>query len=350
MIKSLHIKNFRQHKELKFNFHPGLNIIAGDTGSGKSAALKALRFVTRNKPQGSSIYPKGKKNSLVEVDTRVAGAIVSRMKSSSINSYLLNDTELKSFRNDIPEQIQDILNLEDFNFQLQFDDHFLLNNSPGEVAFKLNEVTNLTIIDEYRKKTDKIIDTASSTYKNIEEQIKVKTKEVQELEKYKDELNDIDNLIGVIHLIESGEEDVQEISDFLAEIENIIFKINESSDVLKYEEQVTTLIAEFKRITDKEVSLNEIEALLFQFNYCESKIKDKQLITVQETNVEELLDQGINLDQRAIKIKNCTTLVYNIKELQSDIKRKQTVFERTLNEYEDLKTELKLCPVCDKPF
>ena len=45
MIKSLFIKNFALIKEEKINFEKGLNIITGETGSGKSLFLKSLIFL-----------------------------------------------------------------------------------------------------------------------------------------------------------------------------------------------------------------------------------------------------------------------------------------------------------------
>ena len=46
MIKSLYLKNFALFKENLVNFEKGLNIITGETGSGKSLLLKSLKFLS----------------------------------------------------------------------------------------------------------------------------------------------------------------------------------------------------------------------------------------------------------------------------------------------------------------
>ena len=43
MIKSLYLKNFALFDEININFENGLNIITGETGSGKSLLLKSLK-------------------------------------------------------------------------------------------------------------------------------------------------------------------------------------------------------------------------------------------------------------------------------------------------------------------
>ena len=45
MIKSLHISNYALIEVLDIQFHPGFNIITGETGAGKSIILGALSLL-----------------------------------------------------------------------------------------------------------------------------------------------------------------------------------------------------------------------------------------------------------------------------------------------------------------
>ena len=49
MLKSLSIKNLALIKSEEIEFHDGLNILLGETGSGKSLIFDAIMFVTNQK-------------------------------------------------------------------------------------------------------------------------------------------------------------------------------------------------------------------------------------------------------------------------------------------------------------
>ena len=55
MIKSLELFNFQSHAHTLIEFSDGVNIISGTSDSGKSAILRALRWVIRNEPSGLGV-------------------------------------------------------------------------------------------------------------------------------------------------------------------------------------------------------------------------------------------------------------------------------------------------------
>ena len=57
MIVSLSIKNFVLVKEVSLAFAPGMNVITGMTGGGKSLILKALDFLLGARPSPDMVYP-----------------------------------------------------------------------------------------------------------------------------------------------------------------------------------------------------------------------------------------------------------------------------------------------------
>lgn len=67
MIKSLHISNYALIKEIDIDFAPGLNIITGETGAGKSIMLGALGLLFGNRADTRVISDETKK-SIVEVE------------------------------------------------------------------------------------------------------------------------------------------------------------------------------------------------------------------------------------------------------------------------------------------
>ena len=52
-IKKIIIDNFQSHEHTEIEFGPGLNVIVGPSDYGKSAVVRALRWVLYNEPRGA---------------------------------------------------------------------------------------------------------------------------------------------------------------------------------------------------------------------------------------------------------------------------------------------------------
>ena len=52
MIKEINIKNFQSHDNTNLILDSGVNVIVGSSDSGKSAIIRALRWVTSCVPRG----------------------------------------------------------------------------------------------------------------------------------------------------------------------------------------------------------------------------------------------------------------------------------------------------------
>ena len=53
MITKIEIKNFQSHKNTVLEFDKGVNVICGESDNGKSAVIRAIRWVVENYPQGT---------------------------------------------------------------------------------------------------------------------------------------------------------------------------------------------------------------------------------------------------------------------------------------------------------
>jgi len=148
-------------------FVAGLNVIIGETDSGKSAILRALKWVLYNKPNGSGFRSSwgGETRVSIYIDDNV----LIRGRGTS-NYYQLNDTQLTAFGSNVPEVVQQVTRFADINFQSQMDAPFLLSMSSGQVAQFLNEIASLSIIDTKLNSINSMVrsNTQNTTY--IQEQ------------------------------------------------------------------------------------------------------------------------------------------------------------------------------------
>lgn len=61
MLQSISVSNYALIRQLDIDFNPGLSIITGETGAGKSILLGALSLILGNRAESSALLDKGKK-------------------------------------------------------------------------------------------------------------------------------------------------------------------------------------------------------------------------------------------------------------------------------------------------
>jgi len=148
MLESLTIRKFQSHSNTILKFHEGVNVIVGETDIGKSAIVRALRWVIDNRPSGDEFISTGKKNCSVKL--KVDGERIRRSKGKE-NLYRINKREFKAFGQSVPEEVSSLLNISNVNLQSQLDTPFLLSESSAEVARYFNKIVKLDMIDNSLK-------------------------------------------------------------------------------------------------------------------------------------------------------------------------------------------------------
>ncbi len=147
MLESLHLRDFQIHTKLDLDLgHPVVSIV-GSSDVGKSAVVRALRFLCQNQPAGDSFIATGAERT--KVSAVVDGKRITRIKGKGVNSYILDgkrlDFDLTGRK--VPEEVAKLLRIGDVNLQHQFDPPYWLTLSPGQLSRELNEVINLDAID-----------------------------------------------------------------------------------------------------------------------------------------------------------------------------------------------------------
>jgi len=150
MIQKLEIENYQSHKNTTLNFSPGVNAIIGQSDSGKTSILRALRWVIENRPGGDAFRSSWGGKTSVKITT--GQNVIERVKDkTTVNTYALStgeeDLSFAAMGTSVPEEVQNALNINQINYQNQLDRPFLLDNSPGEVAAHFNKIAHLDVID-----------------------------------------------------------------------------------------------------------------------------------------------------------------------------------------------------------
>ena len=170
MLEKIRIENFQANEELEIKLDPHVTTIIGPSDVGKSAIIRALGWVATNHPTGYAFITYGKKKATVTLD--VDGHVIVRERGKTPNTYTLDGEEFKAFGNGkVPDEIANLLNVSNVNFQGQFDTPFWFCETPGEVSRQLNQIVNLEIIDKTLGNLDSGLKESRTRVKVIEQQL-----------------------------------------------------------------------------------------------------------------------------------------------------------------------------------
>lgn len=243
MLKNLHVKNLALIREADIEFHPGLNILTGETGAGKSLLMGAVNLALGARIS-KNIIRHGAENAIAELEFTIErpdtkelieslgydtddSIIISRKIGASKGIYRINgetagasDVKLiASYLLDIHGQ-HEHQSLLDKNRQLEILDRFCGSAAKDELT-KVKE-----LYDEYSE--------ARSGLKEYEMPEDERLREISLLEY---ELNEIDSLIP-----EEGEEE---------ELDALYVKMKNSRDLGEYAGEAYGILSDSDGVSDR---------------------------------------------------------------------------------------------------
>ena len=161
MISSLTIHNFQSLKDVTLTLLP-LTVIVGPSSSGKSALTRAIKTLTSNQ-RGNAFITHGERICTITAVTDKGTVSLKRGKGTSDNEYTLlpNDALPQSFTKlggETPIEVSDFIGIsprDPINYAGQFDKPYLLDESAAEVARTLGALTNVNVIFEAARESNR---------------------------------------------------------------------------------------------------------------------------------------------------------------------------------------------------
>jgi len=143
------LSNFQIHKDAAVEIPEGeTTYLEGDSDTGKSSKLRAIRWACENKPDGGSFVTlKTPRGTTSVVTLEIDGHVITRERGKSKNVYVLDGEKFEAFGRTVPESIAKVLNLSPYAFQLQGESPFLIGMTPTEAAKILSDACGLGVID-----------------------------------------------------------------------------------------------------------------------------------------------------------------------------------------------------------
>ncbi len=391
-IKELNLNNFESWKDNIIQFDKGLNIIIGNSDSGKSASFRALDAVINGKFKDSSITF-GKKKSEIKIifDNN---HFASRIRGKKENIIQYDNLVFERIGKEIPNEYFEALGNtkldlnDDKSIDLclysQFANHFFITSSDIEKSKIIGAACGINIIDKIVENINTDIRHNNTDIKYLkntidEQQIKVNKLELdvkskkQKLEQLNSIINRInlnyDKLIKIYSIYQNLTQTLIQIQTLKSKIQilnsklnlnsklkfkiqnlNLLFQIINSNlqiQTLKSKIQILNsklnLNSKLKTKIDSLILLITSKNLMFNIKNFKSSIQNinskLNLNSKLKTKIENL---NLLFEKRNI-IKNLLLNMNNVKQ-QIQIKDKQ--LQEKINEKENLHKTTGICPLC----
>jgi exonuclease SbcC len=352
MIKEIDIVNFQSHKSSHLELVPGVNVIVGASDSGKSAIIRALRWLIWNRPVGDAFLSHWGGLTTVNV-TMENGITIERSKGKTVNVYALieYDTgsefeEFKAFGNDVPQPIQEILNLDETNLQRQGDQPFLISNTPGEVSSYFNKVAKLDQIDTSLKFITSNAKALTGQIKSAEvrlQSLETESERYQYLGKAEAQLEVLEeDLLNQYHR-RSGLQTLRELHAGITYLENLNKLDQEIVDREEVVDELLDMIAQRSQVLEAKTSLTESVTswTILETDTMISAARQKLLVPVEEIlDLYESKHQGVeDLEEIKRQVKEVSMAAINNRTGEIQLENLELEFEQHMPEE---------CPLCGK--
>ncbi|MFG1390327.1 AAA family ATPase [Acidiplasma aeolicum] len=380
IIESIHLKNFLSHEDSEINFDPGINIITGKNGAGKTSILDAMKFAlfsdSRNNEKNIEMIKKGKKNAEVTITFRInndeyeifrslgikGSKNLERLSYAKKNGLLIAETY-----EGVTSEISKILNVSKDVFknsvfveQGQMDS--LISGTPKERKQVFSDIIGLTLLSKNADKIGKIIgmlrseseqylsselkiDTYKENIKNLENENQNIARELEEMKNaelaLKEELNGLDKNIkelnGLRENIKFYEKRRADIENSIERIKNDINKLNNqlsesanlSMEIKKIEENpyysMRKIMDEYfikKRDLEKlQKSISDISSKIETYNKNMENLKAvEQRHKIYERNKKLLDEEKSLMAQNEVNFREYEHMLYRIEQIKNQQK------------------------------
>lgn len=310
-IKKVIIDNFQSHDHSELDFDLGLNIIVGQSDNGKSAILRAIKWVLYNEPRGTDFIRFGTNECSVTVITGDNYTITRRRKTNK-NIYTVikpdgEKLEFENFGNAVPVEVIEATGVKEIkldtdtsaklNLNEQLDPPFLLSETGTMRAKAIGRIVNTNILDAAERDIMKDISNNNLVIKGYEKQ-----------------LSDIDEELQQYCDIDTEEENIKIIESLFSRIDEINLKFEKMKEFKDKIESVNNQIAQNTQVLSKLKGLPDISD---HFN----NLREKSIFSLRLCSFRdklEVINQSILKDTLILgKLKDLEKVKESIKVLDS---------------------------------
>jgi exonuclease SbcC len=355
------MKNFQSHEETVINFEKGINAIVGQSDKGKTAIIRAMKWVLYNEPRGFDFVRHGTDECSVTL-VMSDGIKITRGRKKNKNYYIIEEPggikrKFENMGTGVPAEVIEatgvfkitidtdkelVLNLDE-----QLDPPFLLSETGSVKAKAIGSIVKTHLLDASERDVQKEILQLTSEIKDTEKQLEEKEKEIRtfgdmtSLEKTMNRLefllerlkkkNEIveklsylnKKILGIEKEMEDAGETISQLT-MLSHIEISYLQLKDlyrtHQSVLGYSNKIRTL---GRNIEENEKILSKLQ------NFEELESKAQQLMTLnQSTQALEQKHKALasverEMDRQKVRLDRLKT----VRQLEENTERLDSLFK-----------------------
>ena len=300
MLEALKIKNFQAHRKLTVRFDQ-ITTFVGSGDVGKSSVVRALKWLTTNRPSGNTFITHGESQCVVK--GKFEDVTVTRRRGRT-NEYAIDDHVYKAVTTTVPEDVQSITGINPgapVQLQEQHDAPFWLSLTSGQLAKELNVLVDLTLIDN------------------------ISTHLISEQRRINAEVKAVDALV---HKLEE--------TDY-----NLAF-------VDAFEKDLEILETLSQEIVDMDTDAGDVQELVDDYNDARQKL---DRMTEKFSDLESDFAVLERLEREVLSAETQADSLMKLMRRHRDCTKRSEVSEASLNDLrEQLEAVVDTCPECGRPY
>ncbi len=329
MLCSLYIKNFALIQELTVDFNPGLTIITGETGAGKSILIGALNLVLGERAS-NDLVRSGSTKAVIEailkevhsekIESLLQAANIETGPELILRRELSSSGQSRCFINDTPCTAA---------LLKQAGEELIDLHGQHEHQLLLHADTHETLLDDFALTTEEVTKykNTRSALQRLQQQLSVVKKEADAIRDKKEifdfQLNELNNVD-----LKSGEEETIETEITLLENAETLFTFSNTLNELLYDGEHST----YSSITSALHTLEKLAAIDKRFDIHIEEARTATSIVDELARFTRSYVSGIDFNPERLD---------TLRERQLQVHRLCKKYGRTHSELIDLKNELE---------
>lgn len=313
-INTLIIENFQSHALTEIDLSPGLTVMVGESDTGKSAALRALRWLLLNEPRGRDFIRAGTTECRVTAVLN-DGTRITRERTSSRNRYLVTKPDgardvYEGFGSEIPKEVTDLHGVtpvhldEDLTVSLnvagQLEGPFLLNQSGSLKSRAIGRLHAVHIIDAAARDTAQDIARLQREARRLDEQVGYLDGELanfSDLPQLRQQLDDTTAILQSVELLQLRQAGLTQLLSMLQTTRQQISRRRQELARLNYLQQAAQLLAEGTIMAHRRLNLFLYNTRLKRLQTELGSVVQVTRATAKTLPARDRLNQGLELNK-----------------------------------------------------